>query len=327
MSDKQTVSIIVPIYNAEETIDRCLRSLQCQTYKNIEVLMLDDGSTDNSAMICKEYSEHDKRFKLFELKSIHNVAAVRNIGLKKYTGQYLMFVDADDLVSNNNVKRLYNVLINSGCNIATCIALDTTDNSIDQYSCNINNPPRIISIAEYNFAERWSHRVVWEAIYKREIIHDIAFDENYYCSTDTLFIAELLKREKTIAHISDPLYVYIYHEGSIAHRPFDERRFSDVLVWERIAYSVFKDGPELPRRSAELTFLTHAMRGLKEIEQHNIVDVALAERLIHKFIERRITILKMRNLGLITRLQFLAIAYMPKLYCHSYRFIKRKLKH
>nr|MCR5538710.1 glycosyltransferase family 2 protein [Lachnospiraceae bacterium] len=95
----ETVSVIVPIFNAEATLRRCLSSLRKQTYPDLEILMLDDGSTDGSPSVCREFADADPRFRFFPLPPRHNVAAVRNSGLERFTGEYLMFADADDLVS------------------------------------------------------------------------------------------------------------------------------------------------------------------------------------------------------------------------------------
>ena len=101
--DNMKVSIIVPVYNSEKYIDRCLEGIYNQTYKNIESLCIDDGSTDNSNQICQHYVKWDNRFRLITLSN-HGVSYVRNIGLERSTGDFVMFCESDDYVSEKWVE-------------------------------------------------------------------------------------------------------------------------------------------------------------------------------------------------------------------------------
>lgn len=106
------ISIIVPIYNVENYLQECLESILKQTYKNFEVLLVDDGSTDNSANICKLYVEKDKRFKYF-FKENGGLSSARNFGISNSKGEFLSFVDSDDIISNDFLETLYNNMINN----------------------------------------------------------------------------------------------------------------------------------------------------------------------------------------------------------------------
>lgn len=314
MDHSKLVSIILPIYNAESTLDRCLSSLRRQTYDNIEVLMLDDGSDDSSREICSSYARTDSRFKLYALPPSRNVATVRNAGLEMYTGDYLMFADADDLVSDNYVERLLNILIDSGCNIATCIAYDTSDTCLEYYTYHSSRQPREIRLDEYDFTSSWSHRVVWGAIFPRSVIGSTRFDEEYHSSTDTLFMASLLSREEKIVHLDEPLYVYIYYPDSISHKEYDWKRFSDIRVWEDIAYRVFDDGPEVPKNSAGLMLLRRCYRGIRYLALMGNYDNDLMREMLNSFSRYCKDLLPLPGLGRKDQVKYRLLNLAPKTY-------------
>ncbi|MDY3359776.1 MAG: glycosyltransferase family 2 protein, partial [Clostridium celatum] len=117
MSD--IISIIIPIYNTEKYLVESLESISNQTYKNIEILLINDGSSDNSKVICEKYCNIDKRFKYFE-NTNHGVSYSRNFGIKKSSGKYLVFVDSDDVIAKNFIELLYNNLINNMADCSIC---------------------------------------------------------------------------------------------------------------------------------------------------------------------------------------------------------------
>lgn len=91
------VSVIVPIYNAEKYISECIESITCQTYKNLEIILINDGSLDNSIKICKQYAKNDDRIKLIDVEN-HGVSYARNKGIEEATGEYIIFIDSDDII-------------------------------------------------------------------------------------------------------------------------------------------------------------------------------------------------------------------------------------
>ena len=102
------ISIIIPVYNSQQYLKKCLDSIKIQTYKNLEVILVDDGSTDNSLEICKNYAKKDQRFKVFHKKN-GGTSSARNYGLKQVTGDYITFMDNDDYVNNKDAfNNIYN---------------------------------------------------------------------------------------------------------------------------------------------------------------------------------------------------------------------------
>lgn len=272
------VSIIVPVYNAKATLSRCLASLERQTYAAIEVLIMDDGSSDGSLELCRDVAHRDERFSVHEL-SHGGVAAARNAALALASGEYLMFADADDIVDDRYVERLLEVLLEAGTAVATCIALDVHEGDVSGWPCNdAPTTPRVLTVREYNFKHPSSHRVIWGAIYRRSAVGGLLFDETLSASTDTLWFAQVLARLGRVAHVDERLYCYVMQSESISKGTFGRKNLSDLIVWKRVA-GIFSKGPELPFESACETFAVSAVKDLIVLARRQPLDAALVKEL------------------------------------------------
>ena len=123
------VSIVVPVYNVEKYLERCVDSLINQTYKNIEIILVDDGATDNSGELCDKLLFKDSRIKVFH-KLNGGLSDARNYGINQATGEYLLFVDSDDWVENEIVEKLYNSIEQNSADISVCGFNDLVDDTI-----------------------------------------------------------------------------------------------------------------------------------------------------------------------------------------------------
>ena len=209
------VSIIVPVYNCEDRIRRCVESIIRQSYKNIEVLLVDDGSTDESGRICEEYAAADKRVCVFHQKNA-GVSAARNKGITLAKGQYIQFVDSDDYIAEDMTERLVESIKQNGTSCSICgyvyiqgkqihevqlrehysIAPDELESECPGiFGKNILNPP-------------------WNKLYIREEI-DSYFDENLSLGEDLLFNLAYLKKAKKVSFVGVCPYYYIENETSL----------------------------------------------------------------------------------------------------------------
>jgi glycosyltransferase involved in cell wall biosynthesis len=136
MNRKPLVSVIIPVYNTEKYIRQCVDSVINQTYKNLEIILVDDGSTDNSTQICDCYAARDERVSVIH-KENGGVASARNAGIKRINGDYFTFVDSDDYLLSAFTEKLLSVLLNSGSDIACCnFVYDKNSKTITSYKQN-----------------------------------------------------------------------------------------------------------------------------------------------------------------------------------------------
>ena len=227
------VSIIVPVYNSCEIISRCIESILQQTYYNLEILIIDDGSTDGSVDICREYELKHKRI-TFIPSSHAGVSLVRNIGLDKVTGDYVMFVDGDDYVKKTYVEKMVaGIEKESDCDMCICSYERVIYGGL--YPIKPLQKAGIYSKVRYlkNTLKDPGHHyfgVLWNKIFKTEFIRkeNIRFNKDISLGEDFVFSLEYLRNAKKVNVINDKLYLYCYQEKSTLSR-IHKKTVSDCL--------------------------------------------------------------------------------------------------
>ena len=216
MKDEKTlISIIVPVYRTEKYLDRCVESIVNQTYKNLEIILVDDGSPDDCPKMCDEWAKKDKRIKVIH-KENGGVSSARNIGIKSAKGKYIGFVDSDDYIEKEMYESLIDVLNkNKNLDYIYCDIYDAekiNNHSREDYKI-ISKIEKIEAIFPFNAS-------IWNGIFSRKIINEnnIRFDENYFFAEDLIFLIQYLdKSSNKIIHFEKKLYHYVQNNESITH--------------------------------------------------------------------------------------------------------------
>lgn len=217
--ENKKVSIIVPVYNVELYIEDCLNSLLNQTYSNYEIILINDGSTDNSIEICSKYN--DQKIKIFNQNN-KGVSIARNVGISLATGQYIMFVDADDIVSENYIENLITSIEETNTDMVVCgytkekTELVNKRNSQEIKGEIINANTMLENMMENNLQEGY----LWNKIFKKSIISDnsLEFEEGVNVWEDLYFVIEYLSKSDKVFAINETLYYYRTREGSAVNR-------------------------------------------------------------------------------------------------------------
>lgn len=203
------ISIIVPVYNCEALLESCLDSLVAQTYKDFEVLIVNDGSTDSSLSICRKYVDmHPGVFRLFS-KENGGVSSARNLALDNVRGEYVCFVDADDYVHKEYLQRLYDLIVENGCEMSMC-----------SYVPGNNEVIKLLSQGEiigsiFNFEK---NAALCNKLFLSDKIGDLRFDENVFLGEDTLFCVEYAKKCDSAVFVNENLYYYEQSTSSLKYR-------------------------------------------------------------------------------------------------------------
>lgn len=235
MNNNIKVSIIIPIFNAERFIDKCLNSIINQTYKNIEILCIDDGSTDNSRKILNSYKEKDERIKVI-FKCNSGVSDSRNIGIEKSSGKYICFVDSDDYLDENYIEQMiYHCpeydLIKTGYKIIN----NSLVNKISIYDKeNFLLKDITYPLELNNFLVTFEYSSCWARMIKRNVLieNNIRFKNNLKYSEDMLFSFECYINSKKSLYLKNYGYNYVLNENSAMQKKnIDsyEKRFDDNL--------------------------------------------------------------------------------------------------
>lgn len=208
------ISIIIPVYNVKNYLDDCVQSILNQTYKNFEVILVDDGSTDGSAKICDYYANLDKRINCIHIKNT-GVSNARNVGLNNAKGDYIAFCDSDDRYSVNFLLEMFRTIEKTKADIVIC--------SYYYSNSEINRPvqqgekSRFISreeLLEKIFINNEIGGFVWNKLFKKAIIENIRFDTNLEICEDTDFICSVTQNNSKLYYLSEPLYFYTMRDNS-----------------------------------------------------------------------------------------------------------------
>lgn len=236
MNNSPLISIIVPIYNSEAYLHRCVDSILSQSYENIEVLLLDNKSTDNSKEICHEYANLDKRVKTYFV-DVPGVSATRNEGINRAQGSYICFVDSDDVIGED----LLLIYVNS---------LNSSDNSLDliqaSYSYlyqdgNVKEIRKVEAQVLSNKAQIMKAFLLEDIfssvcgkLFNKDMIGDLRFDESFNIGEDTLFTYSYCKKAKTVKIIDYPGYFYFQSPDSVMGSSLNDKHFQPLGIYRAI---------------------------------------------------------------------------------------------
>lgn len=233
------ISIIVPIYNVENYIEKCISSIVNQTYTNIEILLIDDGSTDNSGIICKEWSLKDKRIKYFYKKN-GGVCSARNKGLEEAKGEFIGFVDSDDWIAPTMYEELHSLLLKYHCDLSICGRIRVIEEKQFKYpSTGIHYFPNGKIEMEY-LSCPYDLNISVNKLYRKHLFKTIKFPTDMTYAEDLYIVPDILSQAKNIVYTSKGLYYYFERLNS-ASFSFNEQKAWNDLKAKRKLYSFLKE--------------------------------------------------------------------------------------
>lgn len=274
------LSIIVPVYNVEEYLNRCIDSLLKQTLKEIEIILVDDGSTDSSPQICDEYEKNNSNIKVLHLEN-GGPARARNKGIEIATGEYIGFADSDDYCHPEQFEKLYQNAKDNNSDIAMCSFFVDSVKGLE---------PIIIPFQPlYNSNEEIKNKVIrcfygeyvhglnslWIKIFRRSLLNDnnIRMDETLRRAEDKWFIFEALKVSDVFSYIKENLYYYYQNESSIMHNSQNDSYEQLLNGKKRLLKENEKLGFELDNNSFYKDFIYMTIMFCRDKIKANEFDV------------------------------------------------------
>ena len=245
-----TISVIVPVYNVEEYLPRCLESILGQTYRDLQVILVDDGSTDGSSRLCAEFAERDPRVECIRISN-SGVSAARNRGLAAAKGRWIGFVDADDYIDAGFYETLVSHLTQSDKQIVCCgvRAEDTEGNRIERFKgrrlpAGEQDFDRDDALLRYlNPDTRILYWAVWNKLYSAELLKGIAFENGRVIAEDFDFTLRCFLRSNGLRYIPDELYHYLVRPGSaITGSRFSKNSFDGMFFMDRAVREIQRAG-------------------------------------------------------------------------------------
>lgn len=247
----EMVSVIVPVYNVEQYLPKCIESLINQTYKNIQIILVDDGSTDQSGKICDAYAERDSRIEVVH-QANGGVSKARNQGIELANGKYIAFCDADDWVEPDMYEYLYGLLATSKCNIASCGAWmeSPKDKMAIGYSRKQNLHLDVEeSIVQMHLRRCMSDWVVTK-LFDGKIIHALRYDESLTVCEDYKFECEAIESSQGVVCGTEVKYHYIQRKSSVSNNGYTSEFEKGLAVREVFLEKYAKEYPDRKREIA-----------------------------------------------------------------------------
>lgn len=284
---KPLVSVVVPVYNVRDYVEKCLESLLCQNYENYEIIVIDDGATDGSGEICDKLARSNERVKVFHKKN-GGLSSARNYGIKKSQGEYICLVDGDDYVKKSFVEAMVAEAVRSNADIVVCGYND----EVPMSRMVTGEGAAITLLTKQNNIEI----IAWNKLYKRELFDGVLYPEgeNY---EDNLTTYKLLSKAKKVAYIQETLYVYRERVGSITNNDEKEKKLLAREKAAREANVYFKDGDlkkaaEIAMLTAKLAWVDFAINGVVEkkylVESRNWIRKNKTRLLANKYLNKKL---------------------------------------
>ncbi len=223
------ISVIIPVYNVEKYLDRCIESVVNQTYKNLEIILVDDGSLDNCPQICDEWAKKDDRIIVVHKKN-GGLSDARNAGMQRATGKYCAFLDSDDYIDKKMYEKLYETLIKDKSDMSMCTLsiVDTNGNEqccIDDIESGTFSKDKILEF--YTEENWWQYVSACTKLFKTELIYDIKFPKGKL-NEDAFVMHEFFDRCETISVLNEKLYYYVQTSNSITRSNITVRNLDDI---------------------------------------------------------------------------------------------------
>ena len=242
---QESISIVIPVYNVKKYLPDCLESLIGQTFKDWNAILIDDGSTDGSDIICNKYCAMDHRFHYYRQENA-GVSATRNVGKEKCNGKYVFFMDADDTILLNTLENIYSIAEKENADLISFQFQKVSDISeIENVDAPVINKVCLARDAMELFLREKIGISMCTKLVKRSVVKDIYFEVGRKSNEDKFFLFESLLLISKVVILDSKYYCYWTRENSATTKPFDERWFDCIYFAQKIYDMICKKIPEL----------------------------------------------------------------------------------
>ena len=312
--NKNLISVIVPVYNVYDYLDKCIQSIQRQSYSNIEIILVDDGSTDGSGVKCDEYAVKDSRIKVIH-KTNGGLSDARNAGIEIAAGKWFSFIDSDDYISETCLEELLTAATDNECQISVCNMVRVYEDDVTE---NFYSPAN--STVVLNDDERFStlkQPSVCNKLFLSDLFEDVRFPVGKYYE-DTFVYHILAHRAKRIALTGNEGYFYLSRRDSILGRPKYTDRYFDFVeaVYNRVTYLIeHKVGKYAEEACLSLyAAVATAEKNIKKTEQNTLKfqQMRKAYDVAYNYL------MNCKDVGIKQKIRLVLLKYIPGLHNRIY---------
>lgn len=258
------VSIIIAAYNVEDYIENCINSILKQTYQNFELIIVDDGSKDNTLDVCKKYMQRDHRVCVYH-QTNKGVGEARNLGLKKASGDYITFIDSDDIICKKYLENLLIPCIKENADISICLYQYVNEGN--NYNPIITNTYKVMDV-DYKILQAKIIGRCCGTLIRATVVKGISFDTDLYVGEDLLFLCRCINRSNKIAITDDQLYCYYIYGESSYNGTYNDKKYTEIISWNRVI-ELFKDRPKVFRNTINRIYGWILLSNLLRMEEYH----------------------------------------------------------
>lgn len=279
------ISVLVPVYNIEKYLNACLDSIINQKYENIEIIIVDDGSTDNSSAICDSYVQKDRRIKVFQSDNT-GIASARNLLLEKATGEYIAFVDSDDVILPDMYSAMIKTAIETESDIVLCnFDIVSPDGTIMEPEYDMPFAEGEIAVTDYISTVSSGYcgllSIVWNKLYKRHVFEGIRYPDGKIHEDDAT-IHRIIHNCNKIFYLDKKYYRYRKHKTSIMNKKFSSKRLDSTdAVLDRLTFFAENRYDEKIIHKCELFLVNDFIESIRKLNKKSISDrIAIKKKYI-----------------------------------------------
>lgn len=307
------ISVIVPVYKVEKYLQKCVESIQKQTYTDLEIILIDDGSPDTCGKICDDFANEDNRIKVIH-KENEGLSAARNAGLQCANGEYITFVDSDDYISETCFEKMVNAITEYQTDIAMCGSM-CVDESGKILSQDIFEEGKVYTGEEIvNEFVLPLKTAVWNKLFRSEILINREFPKGRIHGEDLVFVTSFLSPETKLVTVGEKGYYYVKHAGSITTKGFSSKSFDEVYCKDKAYNHIVKQFPKIKEKAIIWKFKSR-MNVIRKMVVNNCLDDDIYN-LYLSWLVNNYGICK-KNLRLKEKIEFML--------CYKFLFIYKKI--
>lgn len=309
----ELISVIVPIYNVEAYLGKCIQSIASQSYENLQIILVDDGATDRSGDICDQWAKKDSRIQVIH-KANGGLSDARNAGMAVANGKWVSFIDSDDFISADTLERMFLAATENNCDIAVCnIVRIYDDNSTEPFYQPASDLQILSGDTRYDTLYQPS---VCNKLFRKELLENVCFPKGKYYE-DTFVYHILAHRAKTIALTGHDGYYYLSRRDSILGQPVYTDRYFDMIeaVYQRVIYLI--DHKVSCAKDACLSLyavVSNAEKHLKRTAE-NAKNFSQMRRWYH---HAYVYLMPRKDVNLKQKLRLVLLKYLPWLHSRIY---------
>ena len=287
MREKSLISVIIPIFNGEKYIERCIRSLESQTYTYFEIILINDGSSDRTETLCQAMKDKNQNIKYYYQDNA-GVAAARNLGMRYASGQYIMFVDCDDYLYPTYIEDLYTLIIKLDTQMACCSYFKGNADEINIFLKQNHENEQKVLLREEALASLFYRREIMGypfcKLFARGILKGVSFKQNMRFGEDFLFVYEILKKSTKVAFVNRNLYFYSQNESSATHNlKYEDMKFLWYLIKDKMFVEMNGESAAIGQavRSKLLILAIDYLTRMKDMEYDEAFQKELLDYIDH----------------------------------------------